>query len=105
SWARPGVASTTNVVSKRRHLRSNILGTWTRSPIRQGRINDCEAVFLRNKVDISDAENTTQPLRGNLHGPGGWSATGRRLRERCRHCRVESNIPFHLLHDLMDVTI
>ena len=42
---------------------------------------------------------------GTFIGPGSFGRSGGRLRKRCGHGGVERNVPFHLLHDLMNVAV
>src|SRR5882724_3230393 len=41
----------------------------------------------------------------HLHRSGRGSFSGRRLRKRSRHGGMEGNLPFDLLHDLMNMSV
>src|SRR5260370_42624937 len=73
--------------------------------LRQGRVNDGQLALPLDIVDRSDSEYTPQLLRGHLEGPAPLSHAGSRLGERGGQGGVEADVPLHLLHDLVYVTV
>ena len=55
--------------------------------------------------DAADAEQAAQLARRHGHRPGRWRRARRRLREGGRARRVEGDVAFDLLHDLVDVAV
>src|SRR5438874_13658516 len=69
------------------------------------RIDDRQAVSLHHRLHIGDPEYGAELLISHLHRTGAFGRTGSGLREGSGHRRVERDIPFHFLHDLVDVTV
>src|SRR5487761_917869 len=55
--------------------------------------------------DLAHAEHAAQLLRRHLERTWSGALAGRRLRERRRQGRLERDVTFDFLHDLMDVAV
>jgi hypothetical protein len=69
------------------------------------RINHRQAVSVRHRLHIGNAQNSPQLVVRHLHRAGALGGTRSGLRKRGRHCSVERDIAFHLLHDLVNVSV
>src|SRR5262245_9678825 len=68
-------------------------------------VHDGEALLPRREGDGGNAEHRAQAIVLDLHRPGRWRGSRRRLRERSRACGMERYVALDLLHHLVDVAV
>src|SRR5258708_3953647 len=54
---------------------------------------------------MGDSQHAAQLIRRHFHRPRRWRGAWRRLWECGGQSRVERDVAFHLLHDLMDMPV
>src|SRR5258708_36856674 len=54
---------------------------------------------------MGNSQHATQLVRGDFHGAWRWCRSRCRLWECSGQSRVERDVAFHLLHDLMNVAV
>src|SRR5689334_7795031 len=69
------------------------------------RLDKRKRVFAADIIDRPHPQHRMQLLSRHLHRAGGRGGAGSRLRECRGPCGMERDVAFHLLLDLVDVTV
>src|ERR1700682_5112859 len=68
-------------------------------------VDDGEGMISLHVIDVGDSENRAKSSRFHNHRPRFGRGARRGLRERRRHGGVKSDVAFHFLHRLMNVSV